>query len=648
MSLPTSTDEIASLLRSASEAYYNGDQPVFSDADYDRLRDDLEAREPRHPFLREIGAPPSDNALKPAKHVIPMGSLNKVTSQKEYETWLKSTITPATDPNPLHVLMAVQCKYDGCSIELVYKNGKFIQAITRGDGIEGDDVTHTIKNAKGFPRTVPVKGDLWVRCEAILKISDWKTHFPDEKNPRNTATGTVRRTDATGSEHLWTICFNALSDSLTWSTRKEKMDWLKANGFEPAYTEITTACTVPNVVETLGKDRPNFPFEMDGVVVHLNDEVIYEKMGQNNNRPYAARAWKFPPMGGFTTIEGVSWDVGTRGTVTPVAIVKPVEVAGVTITNVTLHNMDEIEAKGFKIGDEVEVQRAGDVIPYLVRVVATSSSSKKIECHACPGCSGSIVRDGPFLRCANPKSCVGVQSKRIAGWIAKRDIKYLGDSNLGKLLASGVVKRVPDLYLLTMGSMTAAGIGEGMSAKILEEIKKSMKVPFADLVGSLSIDLLGRRQASKIVKAGVISLDQWEKLTEAQLMSFEGYQETKARRILAELTEAMPLVRELVGMLDVVYGDPNPSKKKSPSSTSSVGSGNKTYIICLTGAMSRPRKAIAADIEAAGHSVSDDVNSGITHLCQADPSSQSSKSKKAVKMGIPVISEDELMKLLKG
>lgn len=637
-------DDLAQQLREASEAYYNDDAPVMSDPDFDALRDELERLDPHNSFFKEVGAPPSDNALKTVKHSMPMGSLNKVHTQDEYNTWIKSTIAPAAGNNPL---MAVQCKYDGSSIELVYKNGKFVQAITRGDGLEGEDVTHTIKNAKGFPRSVAGMGDFYVRCEAILRIEDWKKHFPGEKNPRNSSNGTVRRTDADGSEHLWTLAFNVLSSEKKWATRREKMDWLRQNGFEPSYTEVVPADVVYQTVANLLAERPNYPFEIDGLVVHLNDEVIYEKLGENDKRPYAARAWKFPPMGGHTVIESVTWDVGTRGTITPVAVVKPILVGGVTITNVTLHNMDDIERKDIQVGDEVEVVRAGDVIPYIVRVIKPGANRTKIIRNDCPGCHGGVVRDGPFLRCMLPKSCCGTQSKRIKGWIKKREIKYLGDSNLGKLLTAGVIRRVPDLYLLTMQSMTGAGIGEGMASKILEEIKKSMDVHFCNLVGSLSIDLLGRRQAVKIVRKGVISLEQWEQLTADQLMQFEGYQQTKAGRIITELKDNWSLVRELSGMLNVKYEDPNPPKKPNPSGASSGSSGKlngKSF--CFTGKMSKQRSELQAMVDAAGGINFDEVNKNLSYLVIDDPSSESSKAKKARKLGTTLLSEAQFMQMI--
>jgi DNA ligase (NAD+) len=632
------TDEIVKQLREASQAYYNGEAPVMSDADYDSMRDELERINPRHPFLSEVGASPSDNALKKAKHSMPMGSLNKVNTLEEYTTWLKSTIIPAAGNLPN---MAVQCKYDGSSIELVYKNGKFVQAITRGDGLEGEDVTHTIKNASGFPREVKGMGDFFVRCEAILPIETWQQHFKGEANPRNSSNGTVRRTDAEGSKHLVCLAFNILSKDRTWPTRQNKMNWLEVNNFTTAMTRIVTADQVESVVNEFLNKRPTFQYEIDGMVVHLNDETVYAKLGENDNRPYAARAWKFPPMGGHTILEDVTWDVGTRGTITPVAVVKPISVGGVTITNVTLHNMDEISRKDIHIGDEVEVVRAGDVIPYIVRVVKPAANRVKIHRNDCPGCGGKVGQDGPFLRCLDPKNCAGTQAKRIKGWIKKRDIKYLGDSNLGKLIESKTIRRVPDLYFLTVEKMVKGGVTSGMAEKIIEELKKSMDVDFADLVGSLSLDLLGRREAKNIVECGIVSLDQWEAITPADLMKHEGYKDVNSTRIVAGLKESWPLIKELAGMLNVRYGV---IKKAAPASGGSGKLNGKSF--CFTGKMSKQRSELQALVEANGGINFDEVNKTLSYLVIDDPNSESSKAKKARKVGTTLLSEAQFMQMI--
>lgn len=637
-------EELDRILREAADAYYNSGTPLMSDAEFDVLRDELQGLDPKHPFLSEVGAPPSDtNILTTAPLSIPMGSLEKVNNPDEFATFLKS-ISHVTGDNPT---MAVQCKYDGSSIEIEYRNGKLHRAVTRGDGFKGDDVTHSIKHANGLPKTVTGLNNFFVRCEAILPVEDWKKHFEVEgdKNPRNSSTGTVRNTETDKAVFLHCLAFNIHSSERTWTTRQSKMNWLLTNGFEVAKTTVVPASEVAKVVDEQLQGRAEFAYEIDGMVVHLNDEPQYERLGDSSNRPKAARAWKFPPMGAPSTIEAVTWDVGTRGTITPVAVVKPVKVGGVTITNITLHNMSEIDRKGICIGDEVMVFRRGDVIPYIENVIKPGANRVKIERNDCPGCGGKVSIDGPFLRCDNPKNCPGTQAKRIKGWISKREIKYLGDSTLEKLLAAKTVRRVPDIYMLTVPSMVAAGIGEGTAKRILPEIEKSLDVYFCNLVGSLSIDLLGRRQALKIVQAGVISLEQWEQLTEAQLVQFEGYGQVKAGRIIAELREAWPLVKELAGMLKVKYEDPRPKKKVDPA-TGAASGRLKGASFCFTGKMEKQRKELQSLVDQNGGLNFDDVNGSLTYLVIDDVNSTTSKAKKARKLGTTLLSESQFMAMV--
>ena len=627
--------ELVGLLKEASDAYYNGDAPVMSDAEYDRLRDELEILDPKNDFLAQVGAS-VNSALQKVRLTIPMGSLDKVNTVDEFETWLNSTVrsVAGTDPE-----FALQPKLDGSSIEIAYKDGKLLRAATRGDGVAGEDVTHAIRKARGVPKTINIPGDVFVRGESILSIADWEKHFKPEgdKNPRNSSNGTTRRTDGDGAQYLNFIAFNIIVSGAKHSHFDQKMSWLATLGFTVAHTEVVRASKMAEAVARWQAKREKYEFEIDGVVVKLNSESDQEKLGENNNRPYWARAWKFPALGGHSVIKDATYDVGTRGTITPVAVIEPLDVGGVTITNVTLHNMSEIERKGICIGDEVEVVRAGDVIPYIVRVVNQGANRKSIGVSSCPACGGSVVRDGPFLKCANSGSCSGVQEKRIKGWISKRDIKYLGDSNLGMLLEKGVIKNIPEIYFMTKPAMVAAGIGDRMADKILEEVKKSMDVQFSDLVGSLSLDLLGRRQAKKIVEAGFVTLQQWRDMKASDLMQHDGFKDTKAGRIVDGLRDAWPLIIALTGMLNVQY---QPYKKPQAVATSGV-LGGKTF--CFTGAMEKPRKELQAIVEAKGGVNRDDVNGDLDYLVIEDINSTSSKAKKARKHGIKLLSESDFL-----
>ncbi len=625
---------IVTKLQKACDAYYNGDSPIMSDADFDRLKDELTNLDPHNPFLKTVGAPVSDNKLEEVTHEIPMGSLKKINnSQTEFNTWLNS-ITQTTGKNPL---LSVNWKLDGSSIELVYKAGKFVQAITRGDGIVGEDVTHTIKNAKGFPKQLDEKVDISVRAEALFRLSDWKKFLHNEgKNPRNACAGTVRRTDARNSEYIHCVSFNILG-AKKWATYKEKLKWLNDRGFEVSQTYFVTPDKVKTVVDQTLSNRDSLAYEIDGLVVGVDSCEHQDALGEKDGLPYWARAWKFPSMGGFSKLLDVSWDVGTRGTINPVASIEPVEVGGVTISNVTLHNMDEIERLGIQIGDDIEVVRAGDVIPKIVRVVKQGSTRKKITCSSCPACSSSVKQDGPFLRCTND-DCEGVLNKRIMKYIKKREIMFLGDSALDKLIEAGVVTSVKDLYFLTVDSMTKAGLGEEMSKKILEEIKKSMTVSLADLIGSLSIDLLGRSQAKNIVEGGFTTLASWRNMQETDLLKLGGFQDTKAGRIHKSLKSNWKIIEELASILDVQEGQV--AQKVRPKGSLSGLS------FCFTGAAEKPRKELQQLVESNGGVFADSVDSTLNYLVIADLNSTSSKAVKARKLNIKLITESQFLKMI--
>lgn len=627
---PMKLSELEKLLREASEAYYAGDPSFLSDAEFDRFRDELEELDPKNSFLAEVGAP-SDSALQKVSHSIPMGSLKKITALAEFVTW-RNTVSKTAKS----LECAVQLKLDGLSIEMLYEKGKFVQAITRGDGEVGDDVTHTIKNAQGFPKTISETSRVSVRCEAMLKIADWKNHFSDKANPRNAAAGLVRRTDAKGSKHLSTFAFDVLFDNSGFETEADRIKWLKDEGFQTTPNKVVKADDVEKIIDGINDRRERMPIEIDGAVIKLNLIADQEKLGQHHGRPYWARAWKFAAMGAHTVLKGVEWTVGTQGTITPVAKVKPVSVGGTTISNVTLHNMDEIVRLGIAIGDEIEVIRAGDVIPKIVRVVSEGKNRQTIKIKGCPSCGSPIGRDGPRVICTNT-NCSGTQYKKIQKWVKKRDIMFLGDSNLELLWNAKIVQSVACLYELTMDSMVKAGLGKRMSEKILEQIEKSRNCSLADLIGSLSLDMLGRSEAGNLIAQGVDTLGKWKCLSASHIAAMPGFQKTKATRISSAVRDNLKLIEAVAAKLTVTGSFPMAKDGKL---------SQKSFVICLTGSMSRSRKEIAADIEAAGHRVSDRVSKELTHLCQADPNSKSSKTKKAENLGIPVISESQLVAML--
>lgn len=626
--------ELESLLKEASNAYYNTSFPIMSDQDFDALRDELEDIDPDNAFLKQVGHEPNDASLAETEHLIPMGSLKKIRNEDEFKTWYKSVYKAGNSSDPL---LLIQPKLDGSSIELIFENGKFVKAVTRGDGKVGEDVTHSIKKITNFPHEIKDKNNFSVRCEVILPISLWKKHLSNEtKNPRNAAAGIIRRSDTKHADLLKCITFNVEIHGKgiqNFESEQDKINWLTCNKFEVVDCIFCKVEHVASYIQELLNKRSTSDYEMDGSVVKVSLSSIQKEMGEHDGRPYWARAWKFPPMGAFSKVLSVEWDVGTKGTINPVAIIDPVNVGGVTITRATLHNMDEIKRLDIMIGDEIEIIRANDVIPKIVRVVKKGHKREKIECSVCPHCNSKTKIDGPHLICSNYENCGGVLFRRLLAWVKKREIMYLGDSALSKLYDSGIVANVVDLYSLDKEKLMEAGLGSGEADRLLPEIHKSRKVTLFDLIGSLSIDLLGRSEAKNIYDLGYKSINQWKKIKPTDLTRHDGYKETSANRICNGLKESWDTIEKLSKILDIV------DDKKSDSSILQ----GKSF--CFTGEMKNPRKQLEDIVTKNGGTIGS-VSKNLTYLVMADTNSGSTKSEKARKLGVKMITEDDFMKMV--
>lgn len=359
-------------LTKADKAYYLTNQTVMSDEDYDALKQWLKTEHGDNPvvkaYLSQVGAPLAEH-LEKVKHKIPMGSLDNSNDEAEYRKWHAKHGQP--------VIMTP--KMDGSSIEIVYKDGKLVQAITRGDGIEGEDVSQNVRRFKSVPTELEDTFTGSVRGEAMLHRDDFAKHFEGAANPRNAANGTVRRSDGTGAEHLRFYAFDA-QNGIDWETYEDKMIYLQEVGFE---TVVITRCeTADEAIEVHGQwaaDRDTLPYEIDGMVARVNDEKVFAEMGERDNRPKAATAYKFKAMERTTILEKVVLTVGHTGAIIPTGKLKSVEIGGVNVSSVLLNNFEEIERLGIAIGDYVSISRRGDVIP---KIEAVSS----LPIYRCPEC----------------------------------------------------------------------------------------------------------------------------------------------------------------------------------------------------------------------------------------------------------------------
>src|SRR4051812_33041679 len=373
--------ELATLLRQYKDAYYNG-QPLVSDAAYDALEDELRNLDPDHAILQSIGAPLRGaevvTAWEKARHAIPMGSLNKAVSEDEFRQWAarcdelgkKGKLEAITDN------LFVTEKLDGLSLAVTYDKGKLADALTRGDGEVGERITQNAARMKGVPKQLAEPVSVTVRGEIILKLSDMKKAFPGAANPRNQASGTSKRFDGQGCEHL-TVLFYDL-DGEEHATEQQKFKRLSALGLIVPNFKATDLDGALELHQEYAKQkRAALDYEIDGLVVRANNVHAQHMLGEKGNRPRAAIAFKFASQAKVTTLVEIVWETGSSGRVSPVAVVEPVELAGAVVRRASLHTAANIAELGIGIGDEVLVSRRNDVIPYVEEVVTKKGKVAK-------------------------------------------------------------------------------------------------------------------------------------------------------------------------------------------------------------------------------------------------------------------------------
>jgi DNA ligase (NAD+) len=363
-------DDLAERLALYRAKYYAG-EPLVSDAAYDALEDELRLLDPTHPQLARIGTSELVEAWEKARHEIPMGSLHKVVSPEELGEWVArcdELLAKEGEP-PMSTELFVAEKLDGISIELVYRQGKLSDGITRGDGEVGERITANVTRMRGVPRSLGDPRPLAVRGEIILRLSDMRAHFPGVSSPRNAAAGTARRFDGQGSEHLTVLVYD-LAGASELSTEREKLELLRRLGFATPLTYLGSTVDVLEWHRRYSEGlREGLDYEIDGLVVRANRLDAQLRLGDVNHRPRAAVAFKFASPSKVSRVVEIRWDTGSSGRVTPVAVVEPVVLAGATVQRASLHNASLVRELGIGVGDEVLVSRRNDVIPYVEEVV---------------------------------------------------------------------------------------------------------------------------------------------------------------------------------------------------------------------------------------------------------------------------------------
>lgn len=618
--------ELATKITQARIDYYN-DQPTVSDKVFDAWCDELRTLDKKHVALTAVGAPVGPSVWLKAKHQIPMGSLNKVNLPIEMSDWAKDKGDKT--------LWFVTEKLDGLSIELIYEAGKLVQAITRGDGEIGEDITVNVARMGGVNPDLGFDFNGSLRGEIIMTKTNWKLHFADKANPRNAASGVSKRLDGVDVDKLNILFYQVLGD-VDFATEVDQFDWLKDNGL--GIPNLWTFKTIDGVNkhwrDYQDNKRDKLDYDIDGLVVRIDDMAKQMSLGDKDLRPLGAMAFKFDNESRESVIRDIVWQVGNSGRLTPVATVDPVVLVGATITRASLYNMSYIEELQLDIGATVLVVRANDVIPRIEELVKGTGKVIKPPKN-CPDCNGVVKFDGENLMCTNSLVCQAQVIGRIKNWVKELNLLEWGDTLIEKLVQAKKVVTVSDLYTLTVDDLANLDrMGEKSAQKCFEILwaPENTNISLDIFLGALSIPMIGGSTIRSIMKAGCDTLEKFGQLKAEHFESVPGVGPTKAKFLADGLIHNQKVILELLE---------NGISIKAKATGKLSGKS-----VCFTGSMKNKRPVLEKMASDIGAEVKSAVGKGLTYLIIADPNSTSAKAQAARKMGTTLISEDEFLDMI--
>ena len=647
--------------------YHVLDEPEISDPEFDLLFDELLELERELPELaiadsptQRVGAPPSDKFEK-VDHPSPMGSLEKVTTDESLEKWHQDvTKRLGTDD----VVYVTEPKIDGLSINLIYEDGKLVRGATRGDGHRGEDVTTNLKTIKAISTRMQLpKGEkplplLEVRGEVYMPLSGFvalNERLASEgkkttPNPRNAAAGSLRQKNSQiTAERPLNIWVHGLGHRGELPTKGhwDALQWLRERGFRtnPLAERHEAIDSVLRAIAEWERRRLELDYEIDGLVIKVDSFAQQERLGALHDRPRWARAFKWAPTTATTTLQKIAIRVGRTGALNPWGILEPVEVGGVTVSRATLHNEEDINRKDIREGDEVIVQRAGDVIPQVVGpVLPRKKRTKPFRMpERCPLCDAKIVKpEGEAMhRCPN-RACLSRGLESLINWVqAAADIEGVGEQSVRRLWELGLVRSLPELYRLTKEQLTELeGYGEISATKAIESIQASKAIPFNRVLFGLNIPDVGWVTAQNLARH-FENVDRLLDATQEDITEVDGIGADRAESIAEWFADEQnrALVAELrdLGLRFQLGEEDKP--KEGPLTGS-------TYVV--TGTLEAfSREQAAAALEALGAKVTNSVSKKTTGLVVGEEPGNS-KLTKAQREGVPLIDEPALLKLLAG
>ena len=644
--------ELVDRLNTYARAYYVEDAPLISDGEYDALEAELIALEketgivlPDSPTHR-VGGEPLEK-FEEHRHLGRLWSLDKVRTLEGIREWMdrvKRLLDLEEDP-----LYALEYKFDGLTINLTYENGVLVQGATRGNGVTGEAILPQLKTIRSLPLTIPFTGRMEVQGECIMRLSVLekynKTAKEPLKNARNAAAGALRNLDpqVTADRNLSCFCYNVgYIEGKTLTDHQEMIAFLRENGFpvSPFIHYGHGADEFIEIIDKVAEERDRLDFLIDGMVIKVCDFVQREQLGYTEKFPRWAMAYKFAAEEATTTIESVTWEVGRTGKLTPVAHVEPVDLCGVTVSNATLNNWDDILRKQVGIGSRVFIRRSNDVIPEILGAVPGDTPKAPVEKpEVCPFCGAHVEHRGVHLYCTNPLSCRPQIISRLAHFASRdaMDIETFADKTAEQLFNELNVATIPELYTLRRDRLLGLeGFKEKKAQNLLTALENSKHRPLSAFLNALGIPNVGVKTARDL-SLTFGSLDKLRNATYEELIAIEDVGEVVADSVLSFFHD--PRISQQIDDL-IAYGV---APEADRAATASPISG-KTIVV--TGTLPTLSRKEAEDlIMSHGGKAAGSVSKKTDYVLAGEAAG--SKLTRAQQLGIPVIDEQTLLDWLK-
>ncbi len=643
--------------------YYNQDEPEISDYDYDKLSVELRSLEEQYPEYKLNSSPTNKvggtakRELRKVKHDVPVISLQDVFNKEEVYDFINKMSEELSSPR-----FIVEKKIDGLSVVLRYHNGELTEGITRGDGVVGESVYENLLQIDSIPKSIPaklsyleVRGEVYMSNKSFEKVNERQEKAGEKKfqTARNLAAGTLRQLDPqiVKERNLDIFVFNLeISEEKEFSSHLETLEWLKEQGFHvtPDYSVCTNAKEVWDAVENIGNKRWDLEYGIDGAVVKVDSLSDRLKLGSTSKVPKWAVAYKYPPEQKETIVKDIIVQVGRTGKLTPLAILEPVLLAGTTVSKATLHNQDVIDSKNIQIGDTVIIQKAGDIIPEVIKSILDkrpTDSTRFVIPSECPVCNAPTVKDGNGvdIRCINP-DCNEQASRSISYFVSKdaMNIEGCGPRTIKALMENGYIKDVGDIYYLDnfRDELIEKGIiGKEKSVdNLLKSVEKSKDNDIDKLITGLGIRNVGK-QSAKVLASNFDSIDEIATAEYNDLINLPDFGDIMVKDII----EYFKHEKYHTIITKLKDRNVNMSSNKADDASDNRFEGS-TFVI--TGTLPTLKRNEASDIiESLGGKVSGSVSKKTTYLLAGEEAG--SKLTKAQSLGVTIINEDEFKNMIK-